>query len=262
MSRIAMSLEYDGSAYCGWQSQPGQLTVQTTLEHALTRIAAHPIEVVCAGRTDKGVHASEQIIHFDSDSLRDERAWIWGGNSYLPKNIRLHWARTVSDDFHARFSAQSRRYAYVLQTTAIPPAILEPYISWHWRGGLNVEAMSKAAALFLGEHDFSSLRAAGCQAKTAIRKIIFSELKQQQNFIIFEVEANAFLYHMVRNIMGVLLEIGWGRQPLDWVKELLEAKDRRLAALTAPPNGLYLSQVKYPKRFELPEVLRKPWFLS
>ena len=210
--RIALSLEYDGSHYWGWQRQRECASVQATLEAALSRVAAEPITVSCAGRTDRGVHATCQIIHFDTQSERSERAWLLGTNTYLPKHIRVHWAKPVINDFHARFSAQSRRYCYVLQIGSVAPGILASYVSWHCCQDLDDKAMAAAAMLLLGQHDFSSFRAAECQAKTPIRTVSFCELRRQDNLFIFEIEADGFLHHMVRNIMGVLLEIGLGNQ--------------------------------------------------
>lgn len=259
--RLALSLEYDGSDYWGWQRQSDKASVQAAIEQALSRVAAEPLRVFCAGRTDRGVHATTQIIHFDTDSVRSERAWIVGGNSYLPKDIRLHWVQEVPADFHARFSAYSRRYCYVLQVSPISPAILAPYVSWRYGDDLNEAAMAEAAALLLGQHNFSSFRAAECQAKTPIRTVTLCHLYKQEQFYVLDIEADGFLHHMVRNIMGVLIDIGLGKQPVSWMNEVLTACDRRVAAMTAPANGLYLTHIGYPQHFSLPVTLRKPPFL-
>lgn len=260
--RMAISLEYDGAAYWGWQRQSTQASVQAAVEHALTKVAAEPIRVFCAGRTDKGVHATTQIIHFDTNSVRVPHAWIIGGNSYLPKDIRLHWIQEVPSDFHARFSAFSRRYCYVLQTSPISPAILAPYVSWRYGDDLDHAAMAKACELLLGQHDFSSFRASGCQAKTPIRTVTSCSLQRQNNLFILDIEADGFLHHMVRNIMGVLIDIGLGKQPVSWMHEVLTACDRQVAGMTAPPNGLYLTHIGYPERFSLPLIFRRPLFLT
>jgi tRNA pseudouridine38-40 synthase len=259
--RLALSLEYDGSHYWGWQRQSDKTSVQAMVEHALSRVAAEPLRIFCAGRTDRGVHATTQIIHFDTHSARSERAWIVGGNSYLPKDIRLHWLQAVPADFHARFSAYSRRYCYVLQVSSISPAILAPYVSWRYGDGLDVDAMAKAAAVLLGQHDFSSFRVAECQAKTPIRTVTLCHLYKQDSFYILDIEADGFLHHMVRNIMGVLIDIGLGKKPVSWMNEVLTARDRRVAAMMAPANGLYLTHIGYPQHFSLPVTLRKPLFL-
>jgi tRNA pseudouridine38-40 synthase len=259
--RLALSLEYDGSQYWGWQRQSTASSVQAAVEQALSRVAAEPLRVFCAGRTDRGVHATTQVIHFDTNSQRVDRAWIVGGNSYLPKNIRLHWVQAVPTDFHARFSAYSRRYCYVLQVSPISPAILAPYVSWRYGDDLNEAAMVEACALLLGQHNFSSFRAAECQAKTPIRTVNMCSLYKQDKFFVFEIEADGFLHHMVRNIMGVLIDIGLGKQPVSWMSEVLTACDRRVAAMTAPANGLYLTHIGYPQHFCLPVTLRKPLFL-
>ena len=260
--RLALSLEYDGAQYWGWQRQSTASSVQAAVERALSRVAAEPLRVFCAGRTDRGVHATTQVIHFDTNSVRSDRAWIVGGNSYLPKDIRLHWVQEVPADFHARFSAYSRRYCYVLQVSPISPAILAPYVSWRYGVDLDVGLMAKAATLLLGRHDFSSFRAAECQAKTPIRTVSMCSLYKQDKFFVFEIEADGFLHHMVRNIMGVLIDIGLGKQPVSWMSEVLTACDRRVAAMTAPANGLYLTHIGYPQRFAMPVTLRKPVFLN
>ncbi|MBY0378680.1 MAG: tRNA pseudouridine(38-40) synthase TruA [Gammaproteobacteria bacterium] len=260
--RMAISLEYDGSHYWGWQRQNTEASIQATVEQALSRVAAEPIRVFCAGRTDRGVHATTQIIHFDTSSVRAPHAWIIGGNSYLPKEIRLHWIQEVPADFHARFSAFSRRYCYVLQVSPISPAILAPYVSWRYGEDLNETAMAEACTSLLGQHNFSSFRAAECQAKTPIRSVSMCRLYKQKQFFVFEIEADGFLHHMVRNIMGVLIDIGLGKQSVGWMSEVLSACDRRAAAMTAPANGLYLTHIGYPQHFSLPLKLRKPVFLD
>ncbi len=261
--RVVISLEYDGSPYWGWQRQSTRMGIQPVVEKALSLVADEPVQVFCAGRTDKGVHATTQVIHFNAEKVRSERAWVMGANAYLPKSIRVHWAREVSSDFHARFSAMRRRYCYILQVSLIPPAILEPYVSWRYGQAEDLDeiAIVKACESLLGQQDFSSFRAADCQAKTPIRTIHVCRFSRQNNLFILDIEADGFLHHMVRNIMGVLIEIGLGKKPAKWIDEVLGARDRRAASKTAVPNGLYLTHITYPAHFALPIVLRRPLFL-
>lgn len=254
-TRIACRIEYDGSHYNGWQSQPhaGAVTVQDQIERALTEIAAAPVRVHCAGRTDTGVHAFSQIIHFDAPVTRSCKAWVIGGNASLPRDIRIHWAEPVAADFHARFCAEARRYRYVIANTPIRPALLQAQVTWH-RRHLDAESMHTAAQVFLGEQDFSAFRAASCQSSTPMRNVQFVEVRRRGDLVILEIVANAFLHHMVRNIAGALLSVGDGRKPGDWIAELLAGRDRSVAAETAPASGLYLVDVDYPAHFGLPRT--------
>lgn len=257
--RIALALEYLGADYSGWQKQSSPVvdTVQNYLEKALSKIADHEVLVSCAGRTDSGVHASSQIVHFDCDIDRGEKAWVLGVNSLLPSSIRVLWAKNVNHDFHARFSALYRRYHYIILEGKIESAILNNRVT-QLKPGLNSQAMHEAAQFLLGEQDFSSFRAAGCQSNTPNRNVQNVSIKRSGRFVIMEIQANAFLQHMVRNIMGSLLMVGRGdKEPL-WIKELLLAKDRTLAGVTAAPDGLFLSGVAYPDEFDLPETEHLP----
>lgn len=250
--RLAAAIEYDGSAFHGWQSQQeGVRTVQGAVEKALSQIANEPVRVVCAGRTDAGVHAHYQIIHFDTPVPRSERAWTYGGNTKLPDDVAIKWSKPVVGDFHARFSAVSRRYRYVIYNSPIRPAVSRAMISWDYRA-LDAFRMQEAANHLLGKHDFSSYRAVACQSKSAVREITDLNIHRNKQFVVIEIEANAFLQHMVRNIAGVLIAIGSGERDVDWSKEVLMHQDRCKGGVTAPPNGLSLIDVKYPAQFELP----------
>ena len=249
--RIALGLEYDGSGFCGWQSQPGGCGVQDCLEGALARIAGHPVRVTAAGRTDAGVHACGQVVHFDVSVRRPLNAWLRGVNAFLPPAARVLWARQVDEEFHARFSAERRSYQYCLQVSPVAPAILHGRVGWYHRE-LDLEAMRQAAARLIGEHDFSAFRAAGCQAKSPLKQLYGAEISQHGPFILFEFSANAFLHHMVRNLVGSLVYIGKGKYPPGWMGELLQQKDRTRAAPTFAPDGLYLSGVHYDEKWGLP----------
>jgi len=248
MSRIVLGIEYDGSAYAGWQWQSGKRTVQSELEAALSSIANQPVSVICAGRTDAGVHALEQVVHFDCAAPRDLQAWLMGGNSRLPDDIRITWAQTAVGDFHARYSAIARFYRYVILNRPMKSALLRTQATWCYQP-LDAGKMHSAAQYLLGEHDFSSFRAQGCQSKSPNRMMHFIEVCRQEDKVIIDICANAFLHHMVRNIAGVLIEIGSGKQPLDWPLQLLAVKDRSQAAATAPPYGLHLGGVFYPPHY-------------
>lgn len=250
--RIALGVEYDGGAFRGWQrQQPGVRTIQECLERAIARVADQPIETVCAGRTDAGVHAWGQVVHFDTSAERPPRAWILGCNSYLPDDVSVTWARAMPVTFHARFSALARRYRYQILNRPSRSALLGRRWTWVYRP-LALAPMQQAARAFLGEHDFSSFRAAECQAKSPVRRVEQILLWQQGEAIVLEIEANAFLHHMVRNIVGVLLAIGSGERPVAWAGEVLAARDRRCAGVTAPPQGLCLLQVRYNSAFPVP----------
>ncbi len=248
--RFALCLSYSGSRYYGWQSQKNDFpTVQQYLEDALSKVANHPVEVVCAGRTDKGVHGAHQVVHFDSQAVRNERAWVFGCNTHLPKDISVSRVFEFDTDFHARFSALSRRYHYVIYNHPIRPAIFRDELTW-CHDPLNDHDMHLAAQALIGEHDFTSFRAVGCQSKTPFRFIEFVNVKRYQNMVVIDIKGNAFLHHMVRNIAGVLMDIGKGRRAVSWCKDVLEARDRTKAGVTAAPNGLFLSDVVYPERYE------------
>jgi tRNA pseudouridine38-40 synthase len=251
--RIAACVEYNGSAYHGWQTQhvPSLDTLQTRCEQALSKVADHPITVICAGRTDKGVHALAQIIHFDTTAVRTIHAWMSGTNHYLPNDMRVLWAKPVSDAFHARHTAISRRYRYVLYNHPVRPALLRNQVSWY-PVPLNLQTMREGAQCLLGEHDFSAFRGADCQAKTTLRRIDYLELTQEGDFITLDIQANAFLHHMVRNIVGVLIAIGKGEQEPAWAQKVLLSRQRSLGGVTAPPQGLYLMQVGYPEEWDIP----------
>ena len=249
--RIALGIEYDGSRFHGWQTQPGGNTVQDVLQAALRQIAGVPAQVVCAGRTDAGVHAREQIVHFDVDVERPESAWVRGVNALLPESVAVLWARRMAPDFHARYAAIERSYRYVLISRAVRPALAAHYAGWT-HASLDEEAMRQAARHLVGEHDFSSFRSSECQAKSPVRTLREIGIERQGARIDFRFAANAFLHHMVRNIVGSLMQVGKGAQPAGWLRQVLEARDRRLAAQTAAPQGLYLESVRYEPRWELP----------
>jgi len=248
MSRIVLGIEYDGSAYAGWQWQQGARTVQGELQAALTRIANQPISVMCAGRTDTGVHALEQVVHFDTEVNRDLHAWLMGGNSQLPEDVRITWVKPALADFHARYSAIARFYRYVILNRQMKSALLRTQATWCYQA-LDADLMHQAAQSLLGEHDFSSFRAQSCQSVSPNRLMYFIEVYRQQDRVIMDICANAFLHHMVRNIAGVLMAIGMGKQPVDWTQHLLAVKDRSQAAMTAPPHGLHLGAVFYPEQY-------------
>lgn len=251
MVRIALGVEYDGSAFAGWQSQPGGNTVQDVLEQALATIADHPLRTVCAGRTDAGVHALEQVVHFDTDASRPDSAWIRGVNAHLPPQVAVRWAKPVSMEFHARFSARARSYRYVLLNRPVRPALMTGLVGW-FHHPLDLAAMRTAAALLLGEHDFSAFRAAECQAKSPVKHLQQADVSRQGDFVIFEFRANAFLHHMIRNLVGSLVYVGKGSNPPQWIAELLESRDRKRAAPTFDPAGLYFAGADYDPCWQLP----------
>lgn len=254
-NNVALLLEYDGSQYHGWQFQNDHLpTVQRDLEMAISQVANKRIKVVCAGRTDAGVHALKQVVNFKSDVKRELKAWVMGCNTLLPKAIAIKWAGGVSEHFHARFSATSRRYRYVIKNTTYRPGISFYHQTWH-RYPLDAKLMHEAGQLLLGENDFQSFRGAGCQSKSSFRELTDLQVFRNGDLVIIEVQANAFLLHMVRNIVGVLLEVGQSIKAPEWVGEVLESKDRTQAGITASPNGLYLTEVDYPSEFEIPSFV-------
>lgn len=249
--RIALGIEYDGTAYNGWQRQRHGVGIQTPLEEALTRVADEPVEVHCAGRTDAGVHASAQVVHFDSRAARTARNWLLGINSNLPADICALWVAFVDPDFHARYSATSRSYRYRILNRTTRSA-LHRHRAWWVHRPLDESRMRAGAAHLIGEHDFSAYRAAGCQAPTPHRHVNAIEVERCGEWLTVTVTANAFLQHMVRNIVGVLVTIGTGEQPADWAGEVLESRDRRQGGIAAPAHGLTLIDVAYPARFNLP----------
>lgn len=249
--KIALGIEYDGTEFYGWQAQANLSTVQGCLELALTAIADEPIKVFCAGRTDAGVHASGQVIHFETKAIRNLRAWTLGTNTHLPPTVAVRWVQEVDDDFHARFSAIGRRYRYIILNHALRSAIFASRATWFYHP-LQIEAMQYAAKYLIGEHDFSSFRSAQCESRTPMRNVQELIVLRRGDFVIIDIQANAFLHHMVRNIVGVLLQIGSGWQEPDWMLQVLHSKDRRVAAETAPACGLYLSKVIYPERYPFP----------
>lgn len=257
--RIALGIEYDGRAFCGWQFQEHSPSVQEAVEKGLSKVADHFVRVVCAGRTDTGVHATEQVIHFDTEVSREPYQWVKGVNAHLPDGIAILWAQEVSDEFHARFKAFRRAYRYIIFSRKVRPSYLTGLVTWDYRS-LDEQRMQQAANFLVGEHDFSSYRALGCQANTPVRTLYKFDVTREGEFIYLDIEANAFLHHMVRNMAGVLLTIGAGEEEPVWANEILELKDRTLSGITAPPHGLYLVRVDYPEEFELPKRLSLPSF--
>ena len=250
--RVALGISYNGQAYQGWQSQPGGKTVQDRLEAALSRFANEPISTLCAGRTDAGVHALMQVVHFDTSRERDTHAWIRGTNANLPRDIAVQWAVHTTDAFHCRACATSRRYAYVLLESPVRPSVDTGRVGWSMRP-LDEQAMRTAAAYLLGEHDFTSFRASQCQALSPVKQMLGIHFTRQGAYWRIEFEATAFLHHMIRNIMGCLLYIGQGRHDPEWIQTVLAAKDRRAAAPTFSPDGLYFLGPRYPAHWQMPE---------
>jgi len=249
--RIALALEYDGSRFLGWQTQPGGGTVQDALQAALAGIAGSAVQVTCAGRTDRGVHAREQVVHFDTEAARPDGAWVRGVNALLPESVAVLWAARVADDFHARYAALARTYRYVLLNRPVRPALAARHAGWH-HAPLDVAAMREAALLLVGEHDFSAFRSAECQAQSPVRTLQALEVQARGERIDFVLRANAFLHHMVRNIVGTLVYVGSGRHAPQWTGEVLASRDRGRAAPTFAAEGLYLEQVEYAERWGLP----------
>jgi tRNA pseudouridine38-40 synthase len=258
--RIALGVEYDGSPFCGWQSQAGGLTVQDTLQRALRQIAggqianeqaaSEQISVIAAGRTDTGVHALEQVVHFDTGVERPLTAWVRGVNAVLPESIAVLWAHPVPDEFHARFSAHGRSYRYLLINRAVRPALNARKAGW-FHSPLDEALMHAAAQHLVGEHDFSAFRAAECQAKSPVKHLQQLDIRRYGEMIVFDVSADAFLHHMVRNIVGCLVYVGKGKYPPDWLAEVLAGRERGLAAPTFAPDGLYLRSIKYEAKWGL-----------
>lgn len=248
--RIALGVEYEGSGFCGWQSQAGGGAVQDALESALSMVADTPTRVVCAGRTDAGVHAIGQVVHFDTDAVRPDTAWVRGVNSHLPPSVAVRWAQPVSGDFHARFSARGRRYRYLLLNRAERPGLMARRVGWFHRP-LDADAMLAAAGLLLGEHDFSAFRSIECQAKTPVKTLRRADVTRHGDLLVFDFEASAFLHHMVRNIVGALVYVGKGAHPPEWVGELMAGRDRARAAPTFEACGLYFAGVDYDPVWQL-----------
>lgn len=249
---IALGIEYDGSQFHGYQKQPGLRTVQGELENAISNVANERIHIHCAGRTDTGVHALGQVIHFETNAQRHDKAWIYGCNSQLPKDVCVRWGQIVDDQFHARYSALSRRYLYVIYNNKIRKSLFSSYLTWQYRE-LDAAKMHDAAQLLIGKHDFSSFRAIECQSPTPIRTITHFTVERRNELVLIDVTANAFLHHMVRNMAGSLISIGCGRNEVGWIKEVLAEKDRVKAAETAPAYGLYLMNVEYPSQYSFPK---------
>ncbi|OGT42291.1 MAG: tRNA pseudouridine(38-40) synthase TruA [Gammaproteobacteria bacterium RIFCSPHIGHO2_12_FULL_37_34] len=256
--RIALGIEYNGCGFYGWQVQPHVATIQSSLQDALSHVANEPIYLYCAGRTDANVHATGQVVHFDTQAKRHIDAWIWGTNAYLPPSIIVKWAKAVDYSFHARFSALSRRYRYIIFNHPVRPAILSHQVVWHYYP-LDILRMQQAATYLIGEQDFASFRSSQCHSKSSMRHVMAFTIERHHHLIVFEIEANAFLHHMVRNIAGVLMKIGAGSKDPEWMKEVLQAKNRRVAAETASPEGLYLIHVRYPDPYIFPPP--EPFFL-
>lgn len=253
--RIALGVEYDGRGFSGWQRQRHAVrTVQEALETALGKVAAHPVRVVCAGRTDAGVHAVGQVAHFDTDASRADRNWLMGANANLPSDVAVIWVRQVDEAFHARFRAVSRRYRYRILNRPVRSSLLAGLATWIHQP-LDAGRMHAAGQALTGRHDFSSFRAAGCQAKDPVKTLHTLQVERKGELVCITVHANAFLHHMVRNIAGVLIAIGRDDRPEDWAEWVLEQRDRRVGGVTAPPDGLYFERVWYPDTFELPEPL-------
>lgn len=251
-TRIALGVEYDGSRFQGWQYQENGPTVQAALEAALSKVASHRVETFCAGRTDAGVHAQQQIVHFDTCAVRDFKGWTMGANTNLPPTVRVRWAKPVANDFHARFSATSRTYEYWIYRDKSASSIFRHLAKWHYYP-LDVARMNEAAQYLLGERDFTSFRASGCQASGPVREMKEVSVAQFGKMLVVRVKANAFLYHMVRNIVGLLIPVGEGKIEPQAMKTILEARDRKQAGPTAPAHGLHLVSVNYPSKYDLPK---------
>jgi tRNA pseudouridine38-40 synthase len=264
--RVAAIVEYHGANYHGWQRQKHhpEPTIQAALEEALGRVANEPIAVTCAGRTDSGVHASTQVVHFDTHAERRPHNWMMGVNTYLPDGIALRWVGEVDESFHARFGATSRRYRYLIFNKEIKQGLMHDQLTW-CRFLLDADKMHEAAQALKGKHDFTSYRAKDCQANSPVRTIEDISVRRYGDIVMIEVQANAFLYHMIRNIAGVLMPIGMERKPVEWCGSLLAQLDRSLGGVTAPPEGLYFVGVEYPAEFAIPSqawgpVFVEPWF--
>ncbi len=257
MMRIAIGVEYNGSQYCGWQRQTNADSVQQCLEQAISKVADTQTFVQAAGRTDTGVHATEQVVHFDCENDRELKAWVMGVNSYLPNSISVLWAKHVEDEFHARFSARSRRYRYLIYNHDTRPALYDGLLTWEYVA-LELEKMQQSAKHLIGTHDFTSYRTVACQAKSPVRTVHDIVIRQHREYILMDIHADGFLHHMVRNIAGVLITIGKNEQNENWSLEVLEKRDRTLGGITAPAAGLYLVKVHYDEKFDLNPAIRWP----
>ncbi len=258
--KIALALEYDGSAYHGWQIQkdPDVATIQGCLEQALSFVANREIRVHCAGRTDAGVHATRQIVHFESSVRRSEKAWVMGTNTHLPRNVAVKWVKGVPGEFHARHSATARRYRYVIYNSPLRTALGHRQMTW-FKDELDAELMHQEAQCLLGERDFSAFRGAACQSSGPFRNVHYVKVMRSPPLVVIEIQANAFLLHMVRNIAGVLMAVGSGHKPKGWIQQVLASRDRTQAGVTAQPHGLYLIDVSYPDEFALPREAAEPF---
>lgn len=250
--RVALGLEYSGVGFCGWQSQPQGCGVQDALQAAVSTIAGTKTAVTAAGRTDTGVHAAFQVAHFDTDAQRPLTAWVRGVNSHLPAGVAVLWARELDETFHARFAATQRGYRYVLLNHPVRPGLNQGRVGWHHRP-LDVDAMNRAAAHLIGQHDFSAFRAAECQAKSPVKELRLAQVARRGDYLLCDFRADGFLHHMVRNLMGCLVQVGAGSQTPEWLGELLQGRDRTRAAPTFDAAGLYLTHIRYPAHFALPE---------
>lgn len=259
---IALVIAYRGSGYHGFQYQDEDLpTIQRELERALSRVADHPVQTTCAGRTDRGVHATHQVVHFSSSATRPDRAWIRGTNRYLPDDIAVTWAGVMPSDFSARFSARWRRYLYVIDNRMVRSPLLLGGLTHEWRE-LDEIRMAAAAQALVGEHDFTSFRAASCSARTPVRDVHSIDVRRNGTLVTIDITANAFLHHMVRNIAATLIDIGAGKHPVSWAEALLARRDRSVGAATAPPDGLYLVDVGYPRELPVPRGPDLPHLFS
>lgn len=253
MKRIVLGVEYDGSAFFGWQWQEGGLrTVQDEVQKAASRVANQAVTIICTGRTDTGVHALEQVVHFDTTAERSEHSWLLGMNANLPDDVRITWVQPAIDDFHARYSAIARFYRYIILNRPTKSALQRDRVTWCHQP-LEAERMHQAAQALVGTHDFTSFRALKCQSVSPMRLMYFVDVYRKEEQVIMDISANAFLHHMVRNIAGVLMAIGMQEKPVTWTQELLNCKNRQLGGVTAPPQGLYLGGVYYPAHYKLPK---------
>lgn len=259
MARYAIGVEYKGTHFSGWQRQKNGLGVQAAIEDALSEVANHPVSIVCAGRTDAGVHGIGQVAHFDSDSKRPLHAWLLGANTKLDRDVRIAWVRLVDEEFNARFSAFARSYRYVIHQREVRSAILHEQCTWY-RKKLDIPRMQQAANYLAGTHDFSAFRASECQAHSPVRTLEYAQWSRQGDFVYLDIKANAFLHHMVRNVVGTLMKVGVGEREPEWVDEVLKSKDRAEAGVTAPAAGLYFVSVYYPEKWQLPSVNTPPSF--
>ena len=250
--RYALGIEYDGAGFCGWQRQSHSPSVQQSIEKAIAVVANHPVTVICAGRTDTGVHARGQVVHFDSLSERSERQWVLGINSNLPDAVRVLWVRGVDDNFHARFGALSRSYQYTIMNRRVRPAIGFSYYGW-CREALDAGRMNEVAQVLQGRHDFSAFRSTGCSAQHAVREVTLINVSRQGEVVKIDITANAFLYHMVRNIVGSLIQVGKGEKSGQWFEKVFYGQDRKLAGVTAEPHGLCFMNVRYDPKYKLPD---------